>query len=68
VPEHLRASGIGWYSTTVGLLQLVASVVAGCCGIGSAMGRLSLWCSFCRCGQRWIARVESRKHENALRH
>ena len=29
VPEHLRASGVGWYSTTVGLLQLVASVVAG---------------------------------------
>ncbi len=29
VPEQLRASGIGWYSTTVGLLQLVASVVAG---------------------------------------
>ena len=29
VPEHLRASGIGWYGTTVGLLQLVASVVAG---------------------------------------
>jgi MFS family permease len=29
VPETLRASGIGWYSTTVGLLQLVASVVAG---------------------------------------
>jgi len=29
VPEHLRASGIGWYSTTVGLLDLVASVVAG---------------------------------------
>ena len=29
VPAHLRASGIGWYSTTVGLLQLVASVVAG---------------------------------------
>ena len=29
VPEHVRASGIGWYSTTVGLLQLVASVVAG---------------------------------------
>src|SRR5881392_1334212 len=27
VPEHLRASGVGWYSTTVGLLQLVASVV-----------------------------------------
>jgi MFS family permease len=29
VPERLRASGIGWYSTTVGLLQLVASLVAG---------------------------------------
>jgi MFS family permease len=29
VPEHLRASGVGWYSTTVGLMQLVASVVAG---------------------------------------
>jgi MFS family permease len=29
VPEHLRASAVGWYSTSVGLLQLVASVVAG---------------------------------------
>jgi MFS family permease len=29
VPEQLRASGVGWYSTTVGLLQLVASVAAG---------------------------------------
>lgn len=29
VPERLRASGVGWYSTTVGLLQLVASLVAG---------------------------------------
>ena len=29
VPEALRASGIGWYSTTVGLLQLLASLVAG---------------------------------------
>jgi MFS family permease len=29
VPQNLRASGIGWYSTTVGLLQLVASIVAG---------------------------------------
>jgi hypothetical protein len=29
VPEHLRASGLGWYNTTVGLLGLVASVVAG---------------------------------------
>ena len=29
VPEHLRASGVGWYNTTVGLLQLAASIVAG---------------------------------------
>ena len=29
VKDELRASGVGWYSTTVGLLQLVASVVAG---------------------------------------
>ena len=29
VPSDLRASGVGWYSTTVGLMQLVASVVAG---------------------------------------
>lgn len=29
VPEPLRASGIGWYSATVGLLELVASIVAG---------------------------------------
>jgi sugar phosphate permease len=29
VPGSLRASGIGWYSTTIGLLGLVASVVAG---------------------------------------
>jgi MFS family permease len=29
VPEALRASGIGWFSTTVGILQLIASLVAG---------------------------------------
>jgi MFS family permease len=29
VPEQLRASGIGWYSATVGLFSLVASLVAG---------------------------------------
>lgn len=29
VPQHLRASGIGWYATTVGLAGLIASVVAG---------------------------------------
>ncbi len=29
VPEKLRASGIGWYSTTLGLSGLFASVIAG---------------------------------------
>ena len=29
VPPPLRASGIGWYSTTVGVSQLLASVIAG---------------------------------------
>ena len=29
VPEHPRASGVGWYSATVGLLGLVANLVAG---------------------------------------
>jgi MFS family permease len=29
VPEHLRASGLGCYNATVGLLGLVASIVAG---------------------------------------
>jgi len=29
VPNRLRASGIGWYNATLGLLGLVASVVAG---------------------------------------
>jgi MFS family permease len=29
VPPQLRASGVGWYSTAVGLMQLLASVVGG---------------------------------------
>jgi len=29
VPARLRASGVGWYSTTLGLLQLIASLIAG---------------------------------------
>jgi MFS family permease len=28
-PEQMRASGIGWFSATVGLCQLIASLVAG---------------------------------------
>lgn len=29
VPEHLRASSIGWYATVVGLSGLAASIIAG---------------------------------------
>jgi MFS family permease len=29
VPAQMRASGIGWYSSTVGILQLLSSVAAG---------------------------------------
>lgn len=29
VPKKLHASGVGWYATTIGLLGLVASIVAG---------------------------------------
>lgn len=29
VPIHLKASGVGWYSTTIGLSGLIASIVAG---------------------------------------
>lgn len=29
VPEEFHASGIGWYSMTLGLLQLIASIIAG---------------------------------------
>lgn len=29
VPDELRASGVGWYNTTVGLCGLVASLIAG---------------------------------------
>jgi MFS family permease len=29
VPESSRAGGIGWYSATVGIFQLFASIIAG---------------------------------------
>lgn len=29
VPEKFHASGVGWYNTIIGLLGLVASIVAG---------------------------------------
>lgn len=28
-PEHLHASGIGWYNATIGVLELLASIIAG---------------------------------------
>ena len=44
VPEHLRASGVGWYSTTVGVMQLVASAHRGSAlGPRRARERLHLW-------------------------
>jgi MFS family permease len=56
VPAQLRASGIGWYSTAVGVFQLAASVIAGILwdrvshtavfyyGAGcAAAGSLALW-------------------------
>jgi len=42
VPDRLRASGVGWYSTTVGLLQLVASVVAGL--LWDRVGHAAIFC------------------------
>ncbi len=58
VPAPMRASGIGWYSTAVGVFQLVASVIAGILwdrvshtavffyGAGcAAVGSLALWWS-----------------------
>ena len=29
VPQHLRASAVGWFSTVVGLTSLIASIIAG---------------------------------------
>jgi MFS family permease len=42
VPDELRASGVGWYSTTVGLLQLVASIVAGL--LWDRVGHTAVFC------------------------
>ena len=34
VPEHLRASGVGWYNTAVGLAEVLSRVSSlGCCGM-----------------------------------
>jgi hypothetical protein len=29
VPQAIRASGVGWYSSTIGVTSLIASVVGG---------------------------------------
>jgi MFS family permease len=42
VPEHLRASGLGWYSATIGSLQLVASIAGEYFGIGSVIRPCSI--------------------------
>ncbi len=42
VSDDLRASGVGWYSTTVGLLQLVASIVAGL--LWDRVGHVAVFC------------------------
>ena len=58
VPEHLRASGVGWYSTTVGLLQLVASIVAGIAvGSDRPCRRILLRRRLCRGGQHCFERA-----------
>ncbi|GAC1496514.1 MAG: MFS transporter [Steroidobacteraceae bacterium] len=76
VPASMRASGIGWYSTAVGVFQLVASVIAGILwdrvshtavffyGAGcAAVGSLALWWSVPPSSRRHalqIAKVRSR--------
>jgi MFS family permease len=42
VPDHLRASGLGWYNTTVGLLQLFASLIAGV--LWDQVGHMAVFC------------------------
>jgi MFS family permease len=64
VPEHLRASGVGWYSTTVGLLGLVANIVAGL--LWDRVGHAAVFLrrrSFCRRGHYRAACVDSRGTE-----
>ena len=69
VPEHLRASGIGWYSTTVGLLQLVASVVAGLLWDRVGHGAVFLYgAAFAVVGSVGLLVLSPAKHDNALRH
>jgi len=59
VPERLRASGVGWYSTTVGLFG-----GKHCCwaalGPDRPCGRVLLRLNLCRSGQYWTACVGSR--------
>lgn len=42
VPDELRASAVGWYSTSVGFLDLFASVVAGL--FWDRIGHVAVFC------------------------
>jgi MFS family permease len=69
VPEQLRASGVGWYSTTVGLLQLIASVIAGL--LWDRIGHAAVFyygAAFAIVGGVGLLVLSPAKHDNALPH
>ena len=69
VPEHLRASGVGWYSTTVGLLQLIASIIAGL--LWDRIGHAAVFyygAAFAVVGCVGLLVLSPAKHDNALPH
>lgn len=64
VPAGLRASGIGWFSTTVGLMQLLASVVAGM--LWDKVGHAAVFwygAAFALVGIAGLATLVPRKHQ-----
>jgi MFS family permease len=66
VPEHLRASGVGWYSTTVGLLQLLASIFAGL--LWDRIGHAAVFyygATFALAGSIGLLLLVSAKHESS---
>jgi MFS family permease len=69
MPEHLRASGVGWYSTTVGLLQLIASIIAGL--LWDRIGHTAVFyygAAFAVVGGVGLLVLSPAKHDNALPH
>ena len=69
VPEQLRASGVGWYSTMVGLLQLIASVIAGL--LWDRIGHAAVFyygAAFAIVGGVGLLVLSPAKHDNALPH